>query len=32
LQRHDPLGYELLQRLWGKAANRESVALTSEKR
>jgi hypothetical protein len=32
LQRHDPLGHELLQRLWGKAANRESVALTSEKR
>jgi hypothetical protein len=32
LQRHDPLGYELLQRVWGKAANRESVALTSEKR
>ena len=32
LQQHDPAGYELLQRLWGKAANRESVALTSEKR
>jgi hypothetical protein len=32
LQRHDPVGYELLQRLWGKAANRESVALRSEKR
>ena len=32
LQQHDPVGYELLQRLWGKAANRESVALTSEKR
>jgi hypothetical protein len=32
LQRHDPVGYELLQRLWGKAANRESVALGSEKR
>jgi hypothetical protein len=32
LQRHDPVGYELLQRVWGKAANRESVALTSEKR
>jgi hypothetical protein len=32
LQRHDPVGYELLQRLWGNAANRESVALTSEKR
>jgi len=32
LQQHDPVGYELLQRLWGKAGNRESVALTSEKR
>ena len=32
LQRHDPVGYELLQRVWGKASNRESVALTSEKR
>jgi hypothetical protein len=32
LQRHDPVGYELLQRVWGKAANRESVALTSDKR
>lgn len=32
LQRHDPLGYELLRRLWGNAANRESVALTIEKR
>ena len=32
LQQHDPVGYELLQRLWGKAAKRESVALTSEKR
>jgi hypothetical protein len=32
LQRHDPVAYELLQRLWGKAANRESVALTSEQR
>jgi len=32
LQQHDPVGYELLQRLWGKSANRESVALTSEKR
>ena len=32
LQRHDPVGYELLQRLWGSAGNRESVALTSEKR
>ena len=31
LQRHDPVGYELLQRLWGKAVSRESVALTSEK-
>ena len=29
LQRHDPVGYALLQRLWGQAANRESVALTS---
>jgi hypothetical protein len=26
------VGYELLQRLWGMAAKRESVALTSEKR
>ena len=32
LQQHDPVGYELLQRLWGMAAKRESVALTSEKR
>ena len=32
LRRHDPAGYELLQRLWGKAVNRESVALTGEKR
>jgi hypothetical protein len=32
LQRHDPVGYELLQRLWGKVANREAVALTSDKR
>ena len=29
LQRHDPVGYALLQRLWGEAANRESVALAS---
>lgn len=27
LQRHDPVGYALLQRLWGNAANRASVAL-----
>lgn len=32
LQRHDPVGYELLERLWGKEANRESVALASQKR
>jgi hypothetical protein len=32
LQRHDPVGHELMQRLWGKAANRESVALSSEQR
>jgi hypothetical protein len=32
LQRHDPVGYQLLQRVWGNAANRESVALTSGKR
>ena len=32
LQQHDPAGYELLQHLWGKATNREAVALTSEKR
>jgi hypothetical protein len=32
LQRHDPVGYALLERLWGKAANRESVALTSDRR
>ena len=32
LQRHDPVGYELLQRVWGKASNRESVALTSDRR
>ena len=32
LQRHDPVGYELMRRIWGKSANRESVALTSEKR
>ena len=32
LQRHDPVGYELMQRVWGKSANRESVALTSERR
>jgi hypothetical protein len=32
LQRHDPMGHELVQRLWGKSANRESVALGSEKR
>lgn len=32
LQQHDPVGHELLQRLWGKAAKRESVALSSEKR
>ena len=31
LQRHDPAGYALMQRLWDKAANRESVALSSEK-
>lgn len=27
LQQHDPVGYALVQRLWGNAANRESVAL-----
>ena len=32
LQRHDPVGYELLQRLWGRVENRESVALTSGNR
>jgi hypothetical protein len=32
LQRHDPVGHELVQRLWGKAASRESVALGSENR
>lgn len=32
LQRHDAVGYELVQRLWGEAANRESVALVGEKR
>jgi hypothetical protein len=32
LQRHDPVGYELVERLWGKAAGRESVALGGEKR
>ena len=32
LQRHDPVGYELLRRLWGRVENRESVALTSDKR
>ena len=32
LQRHDPVGYALVQRLWGSAANRESVALVTEKR
>jgi hypothetical protein len=32
LRRHDPVGHELMQRLWGKPASRESVALGSEKR
>jgi hypothetical protein len=32
LQRHDPVGYALMERLWEKAATRESVALASEKR
>ncbi|HJY78201.1 MAG TPA: hypothetical protein VKE95_16300 [Burkholderiales bacterium] len=32
LQRHDPVGYALVQRLWGNAANRQSVALSSENR
>jgi len=32
LRRHDPVGYELMQRLWGKVANPESVALAGEKR
>jgi hypothetical protein len=32
LQQHDPVGFQLMQRLWGKAANRESVALGSEQR
>jgi hypothetical protein len=26
------VGYELLRRLWGRVENRESVALTSDKR
>ena len=32
LQRHDPVAYALLQRLWGQVANRESVALGAESR
>jgi hypothetical protein len=32
LQRHDPAGYQVVQRLWARAANRDSVALNSEKR
>ena len=32
LQQYDPVGYALVQRLWGSAANREAVALSSEYR
>lgn len=32
LQQHDPVGHALVQRLWGSAAKRESVALGSENR